>query len=166
MKHYLLTIVILITIIAFSSCKKSSSSSPYYMKATINGTNVTYNGYTAALKTSGGQLDVYGANNSASTSDGIHFEFFNRPVVDSVPVSDPQVVPGIYTDSYFPGIVGAIPVVYVSLQQSGTAYGGTSPFTVTITSINESSVSGTFSGTAVYNSTIETVTNGSFYVPF
>ena len=141
MKALLFSTVTLIGIITFSSCKKTTASSPYYVKATINGVNVVYTGYTAAINSNDG-ISVYGYNNNAiNTADGITLNYTYQP------------------SNLFSGI---------SANQSGVEYGLYSSITSTITAIDSASISGTFSGTiSNFDSTkTEIITNGSFYVPF
>jgi hypothetical protein len=186
MKYSLLTIVAFFSIVTFSSCKKSSATSPYYVKATINGVNVVYTGYTGALKVQN-VLRVNGFNSTAiNTADGININFGGE-YSNTIPVI------GIYTDTadnisdiykyyatdtsanytteYYYGNSFSMDIY---TQQAGmqysNAFNNANPFVATITAINSTSVSGTFSGTVYYGSAApnlsETITNGSFYVPF
>ena len=76
--------IAMIAIIGCFACTKSStspnspdppSSSPYYVKATINGTNVDYSNYTGALKPNPASLYVFGYNSNAANADGISISF-------------------------------------------------------------------------------------------
>ncbi|HTB51496.1 MAG TPA: hypothetical protein VK718_01885 [Ferruginibacter sp.] len=199
MKYLPLTIAVFISLVMFSSCAKPtntettiydtvvlhdtpSTNSPYYIKATINGINVTYNGYTAAVNVNVGGLVLYGYNNDAiNTTDGITLRIDNSASGGNIPVGI-----GTYTDTanHNYGITNHTWNPYTATmtsQQFGTDYvtvvfddtiTGATPFTAIITAINDSSVSGTFSGAVYYGFSpgapleTETITNGSFYVPF
>jgi hypothetical protein len=184
MKYFLFTIVAFISILTFSSCKKTSHSSPYYVKATINGKTVIYSGYTGAVKTNLGMLTFYGYTSNSANSDDIQIYIQNT---DAIGI-------GSYSDSAFNTSYGvtSYPTPYpstIQLQLSGTDYLNApylfpnpipNSFVCTINAIDSSSVSGTFStsGTKVYYARYGdygtsgpagdsvTITNGSFYVPF
>jgi hypothetical protein len=179
MKALLFSAATLIAIITFSSCKKTTASSPYYVKATINGVNVVYNGLAQAVNIEQGTLYIYGYNSDAiTTADGITLRITKQGqgLADSVSI-------GTYTDTanHDYGITNRTWNPYtatITSQQFGTDYvnvviddtASATPFTCIVTAINDSSISGTFSGIVHYgfnsNSPFETITNGSFYVPF
>jgi hypothetical protein len=208
MKFSLLTIAVFISLVMFSSCAKDTtgvivhedsiflkdtivlhdtpSNTPYYVKATINGVDYTYKGYTAALQTIN-YLNIYGANNNSSASDGI--TLFLRFLDGNSDTSPNPIIPaGTYTDtsgyynSTYAGDASDLDPYdgSIYLQQLGIQYQdipyisahvlqATPPFICTITAISDSSVSGTFSGTAYFNNnntSPKLITNGSFYVPF
>jgi hypothetical protein len=184
MKYFLLTIVAFISILTFSSCKKTSSSSPFYIKATINGKNVVYNGYTGAVRTNLGMLTFYGYKSNAANADGIQIYIQDTGTIGIGSYSDSAFNTGFGVTSY--------PTIYpatIQLQLLGTDYLNApylfpnptpNSFVCTISAINSSSISGTFSTstTKVYYSYYGdygipwpegdsiTITNGSFYVPF
>ena len=175
-------LTILITM-GFIACKKSDpspdspASSAYYITATINGTNVTYSNYTGAVNRAVGFLNIYGYNSNAiNTADGISLMVNNVGINTNFPI-----IIGAYTDTnniyrsninnyWNPYSAG------LTLQQSGTDYENDgamddttlNPFTCVITAIDSVSVSGTFSGSVYvgFGSTGETITNGSFKIPF
>jgi len=179
----------LIVIIGLASCKKSSTSpspgstsSVYYIKATINGTDVVYNNYTGAINKNVGSLVINGFSSDATaTTDGISLAVY---IDDTTYYNVVPVTTGTYTDTadYQRGQYNYINPnnASITLQQSGTAYvnefafdtaASATPFTCTITAIDSVSVSGTFSGKVYYGndprtSIAKTITNGSFYVPF
>ena len=202
--------MVFISLVMFSSCAKDTtgvivnqdtvifkdtivlhdtpSNTPYYVKATVNGVNYTYKGYTAALQTIN-SLNINGANSNASTSDGIVIVL--RTLSGVYPNRYPPInyPTGVYSDTagYYNN---SQPLALnnddltdgsIYLQQLGVQYQDipyisespyvlqpTPPFICTITAINDSSVSGTFSGAVYYyNNTVpKIITNGSFYVPF
>ena len=170
MKLFLLITVVFVSLVTMtSSCTKETTTvvnvsttndSAYYVKATINGVNVVYNGYTAALyRTS--QLDVYGYTSSANAADGIDLDF--QCAAAYFPM-------GIYTDTSATNPYHSVTIYF---QQSGIQYydfhSPTTPgIFATITAINDSSVTGTFSAIVSYynNTRIDAITNGSFHVPF
>lgn len=183
MKYLSLTIALFINLLIFSSCKKISSSptntppattdSSYYVKATVNGVNVTYKGYTKALYDLpvgnngdpnvyyGGATFVYGLNDSSNLSDGVELIFL-------YPTTHPSITS--YSDTASNSYV-----VNIHFQRLGILYAdsttslpSSSHLCATITAVDSSSISGTFSGTVYYNNGsayIDTITNGSFYVP-
>jgi hypothetical protein len=199
MKYFLLTIAVFITLVTFSSCAKDTtgvivnqdtvvlkdtiilhdtpSSTPYYVTATFNGVNTTYKGYTKALQTYN-YLGIYGANNSSSSSDGISIELRYEPY--STVYHNIILPAATYTDTSGGLTNPTHEDLYYGefyLQQDGIQYedmpflGGGSmlEFTCNVTSITDSTISGTFSGTAYYSNNVTnhiTITNGSFYVPF
>ncbi|HTB51495.1 MAG TPA: hypothetical protein VK718_01880 [Ferruginibacter sp.] len=90
--------------------------------------------------------------------------------------SDP-VIPGTYTDTAIipPYGTNAYYLQDAYIQKYGIQYipiayltstSPVTPFSVTLTSITDSTVSGTFVGTVYDSPTPTIVTNGSFYVPF
>ena len=186
MKYFLLTIAAFISILTFSSCKKNSSSSPYYFKATINGKNVVYNCYTGAVRNAIGMLTFYGYNSNAGNADGIQIYIQDSGAIGVGSYSDSSFNTGFFPTSY------SYPTIYpatIQLQLLGTDYINApylfpnpipNSFVCTITAINSSSISGTFSTstTKVYYSYYGdygvpwtggdsmTISNGSFYVPF
>jgi hypothetical protein len=177
-------LIMMIVAISLTACKKNSTtpstpitSSPYYAKANINGTNVLYSNYVGAVNKASGLLYIYGYSGDAiATTDGITLIIHNSGNgTDNQPI-----VIGNYTDTanfqnglynYWNPYSASI-----TLQQSGTDYANSNqtdydnstPFTCIITAIDSSSVSGTFSGILYYEfgSTTKTITNGSFYVSF
>jgi hypothetical protein len=176
--------IIMMAAISLTACKKSSSSassSAFYIKATINGTNVVYNNYTGAINKSVGSLTINGYNSDAiTTADGISLAI---NIDDTAYYNDIPVAAGVYTDTanYLRGIYNYLNPynANITLQQAGTAYvnefvfdtASATPFTCTITAIDSASVSGTFSGIVYYGddpqtSIAKTITNGSFHVPF
>lgn len=177
-------IIATIAAIGFISCKKSSSSSSaYYMKATVNGNNVQYNGYTGALNEAAGTTKIFGFTSNAANADGITIiiqllkDNNNANVTagvytDTANVNDPQIPPDSannFHGSYFNTNEANIYVQLMGNQyvSNGVADAANStPFTCTITAIDSKSVSGTFSGVGYYSTGAVIVTNGSFNVSF
>jgi hypothetical protein len=148
--------------VLFSSCKKSSSSndSGYFVQANANGTLVKYTGYAAAISTtlSGTYvLDIQGQESLSSSTD----------ILAAVIMDESPITTKTYTDEIVNGSPQGIVNYYDHTgKQFSSALATTPAVTITITSITSTSVSGTFSGTAVDINSGETIalTNGSFKV--
>lgn len=155
-----------------SACKKSgsSSSSTYYIKGNMNDTAMTFNVDAAAhLTTMSGftTLAIIGSVSNPQNLQGISLNINNTP-------SNKPIVAGTYTESTTDFVVGAV----YNPGSSSVVYGApvnpnpTNPLTITITSIDNNTVKGTFSGdlyytnttTGSFGSTKKTFTNGEFYV--
>jgi len=188
-----IVLILAVAVVSLTSCTKttyisnpldptsSPSSSTYYVKATINGTNLEYH-YTGALNENPGTINIYGYSTIASNSDGIYIliqllrdnDYSNVGIgvyTDTANVNDPRG----YTDSagsYNPYFNPN--QAFLTVQLSGEDYGSneaidadsSTPFTCTITAIDSVSISGTFSGKGYFGNSAKTITNGSFYVPF
>jgi hypothetical protein len=169
------------TTVVIDTINASNTLSPYYVKATINGTNIVYKGFTQAINRYIGFLSINGNNNSDTSSDGIQIYFQNSNSPDYAPTSYTPIITGTYTDTATQNIDGYWNpyIAYLNLQLKGTLYSSiphldnTTPFIGTITTLSNSSISGTFSGKAYYadddnsiNADTAVITNGSFYVPF
>ena len=182
MKMKNITLFTMTIAIFFMSCTKEErpvSPSIYYVKATINGTEIEYNNYTAAVYRDLGLLNVYGFNsNVINSDDGITLNIFNDGSING----NQPIVIGTYSDTANISISSINKYwnpykASMVFQQSGIDYtnfgirdpGFITPFTCNITAVDNISVSGTFSGNLYfgYTSTIlKTITNGSFKVPF
>jgi hypothetical protein len=187
-----ITLLALIAAMGVVACSKSSNSSNantssnYYVKAIIDGVNVSYTNYTGALNQNYATMNVFGYNSNATNADGINILF--QLLRDN---NNTNIAVGIYTDTAnysptdnpneLPDSANNNTIPYfntneanIFLQQSGSQYvsngvmnaANSTPFTCTITSINNQSVSGTFSGTAYFGSAVKKVTNGNFHVAF
>jgi hypothetical protein len=166
----------MIGVIGLMACTKTNNSpnstdppdppsSKYYIKATVNGINVSYTNYTGALNVgpqTAYQLDVYAYDSNTLNADGIRLTFTN--------ISNGNwglgAGVGVYTDTTNNGISGNL-----TMQLSGVDYqvvndSTSTPIICTITAIDSATVTGTFHGTVYYNTTAKAVTNGSFYVAF
>jgi hypothetical protein len=94
-----ITLPAIIAIIGFIGCSKNYSSpnsdysSVYYVKATINGTDVDFH-YTGASFQNPATLNVFGNSSNASSSDGINILF--QLLQDN---NNTQVGAGVYTDT-------------------------------------------------------------------
>ena len=182
------TVLLLMLItIGFVSCKKSSTSpdnpttSAYFIKASVNGSNIVYNNYTGAINKNVGLLNINGYNSDAiATTDGISLTAYinDTSYYNNLPISV-----GIYTDTanYLRNLYNYWNPnnASITLQLDGTDYvnefaldtSSSTPLICTITAIDSVSVSGTFSGKVYYGNNPQTavakiITNGSFYVPF
>ncbi|HEY4063098.1 MAG TPA: hypothetical protein VGM30_14430 [Puia sp.] len=161
-----------LAVISFS-CKKSSSSSgpSNYITASIDGTAKTFNAGIMAFKTTQNGQTVF---NVIGFSDGsANPESFSITIGNS-PTTAKPIVAGTYTEVFNPDFITVgeyIPGSTTYVYASGLAAPPVNIFTVTITSIDNNSVKGTFSGdveyldvaTAIPGSTKKTITNGSFY---
>jgi len=155
-----------------SACKKSgsSSSSAYYIKGNMNDTAMTFNVDAAAhLTTMSGfiTLAIIGSVSNPQNLQSISLNINNTP-------SNKPVIAGTYTESSSDFVVGAV----YNPGSSSVVYGApvnpnpTNPLTITITSIDNNTVKGTFSGDLYYTNTTtgsfgptkKTFTNGEFYV--
>ena len=153
------------TIIKDTIVGKDTTLSPYYVKATINGTNVSFTNYTAAAASYGGGIVILGHNNpDYLNSDGVTLDLYYSVNGSSTtnglpPVGDYSLGTGDF--QLFQAFVTDSGRIYSAIASSPTL-----DFHCTITTINSTYVSGTFYGTAYSGETPETITNGSFYVPF
>ncbi|UAY53433.1 hypothetical protein [Ferruginibacter albus] len=179
MRISILVLLGILGIIGFTSCTKDNPPSPYYIKATIDGKNVVYNGYVAATRSSTQSIQIYGhENESTVSSDGIdlqlsHTGYPNLPTVGNIDT-------GIFTDTANLGNVNPalknfwnpdhalISVIYEGNMLNNKYASTLVPFICTITHIDNATVSGTFSGVVTFSGSnnYKTITNGSFYVPF
>jgi hypothetical protein len=173
--------------LSFVSCKKSSTSpdnlttSAYFVKATVNGSNIVYTNYTGAVNKNVGLLNINGYNSDATaTTDGISLTVY---INDTSYYNNLPINVGTYTDTanYLRNLYNYWNPnnASITLQEDGTDYvnefaldtSSSSPFVCTITVIDSVSISGTFSGKVYYGNNPQTavakiITNGSFYVPF
>lgn len=156
------------------SCKKSSSSSNggYYIKATVDGTAKTFNVNAMAMKMDMGgavSLSIFGNVTSAATLEGINLTINNTPnpskaitagTYDEL-VTDNFVTAGVYNP-------GSTTIVWGAGEYPNPPH----PLQIVITSIDDKTVKGTFSGDFYYTnvSTVQigpdkkSFTNGEFYV--
>lgn len=154
--------VLAICTLTFSACKKGNDSvaTGNNLSVSINGTALTFNNALIASNTSAGgayDLQIVGFNGTAGTSDALYLN-----VNSSSPIG-----PGTYVD-------GQTAEIGYAVQSGGTvtysnAMSPTNPISITITSINSTSVTGTFKGDLFSGSTSSTkkvLTNGQFNVKF
>jgi hypothetical protein len=158
MKTFLLLALLCFT--AFSSCKKEDTGSqPDNLSASFDGISKTFNySLTGAISSSGGVygLQVVGFVDNPTTSDALYLSVF----------SDSPITNGTYVDGQSATIVFADPTV------DGTNYSNalsnTNPISITITSISNTNVTGTFSGDLFLNANSsdpkKVVGNGQFSV--
>jgi len=169
------TLLFTVTIALFTlSCKKSSTSgSPYYIKATVDGTAKTFNVNAMAMKmTAAGitSISVFGNVKSAADLEGINIGINNTP-------SSKPIVAGTYTETNTADFVTAgvyNPGSQTVVWGAGQYPSPTHPLTIVITSIDDKTIKGTFSGDFYYTNTAtvqigpdkKTFTNGEFNVKF
>ncbi|HWK02920.1 MAG TPA: hypothetical protein VNS58_04785 [Puia sp.] len=164
-----------ITIILFASCKKNNSSSSYQITASVDGKAKNFNINASASKST-----IYGATfisilgfTSPYTGESFSIDIDNSLSLDSI-------VAGTYTDttSHFT-VSGAHTRDTTTLYEAGTILASDASNTGTalvnhlkliITSIDNKSIRGTFSGDFYFNGDIsaakESITSGAFYVTF
>lgn len=167
--------IAIISIIAFTSCKKGSSgSNKYHVSFTVNGTNKVFTGYVAAhfdttLNTV--SLTVLGADSSTAFDN--YFGFYLDNYTGGAPI-----ISGQYTDAMTNYTLLSNYTVNGVEHDAGQTVASeavinnvtiANHFKATITSITSTTVSGTFSGDFyqdgdVVNGTKLTITNGDFYV--
>jgi hypothetical protein len=165
MKTLLSTFAVLfISIIVFSSCKKTSSPNPSnIVTATIGGTNYTFNLHVIEAIDTLGNLQVTQIAGSDADSDhiGIIFQSVGNPTATTYSESQKtaQLIIGISKDSvtYFSYYPNFSPVTNIT----------SNPVTITIDSISSTSIQGTFQGEIYLTSdttvpTKKAVTNGKF----
>jgi hypothetical protein len=187
-----ITLLAMIAAMGVMACTKSSNasnantSSTYFVKATIDGTDISYTNYTGALNQNYATMNVFGYTGNAANADGINILFqllrdnnntnisvgIYTDTANYSPTDNPNDLPDSannYTASYF-----NTNEANLSPQQSGSQYlsngvmnaAYSTPFTCTITAIDNQSVTGTFSGTVYFGSVVKKVTNGSVHVAF
>jgi len=161
---------------ALLSCKKSNSgsSSGYHFTATIDGANHAFNTSPLATKVGNAGYTLLGVD-GFTTQAGETFAVS----IDNTPSGKP-IVAGTYTDT-----TSDFDVSFVYVVNSSTQYvGGTNEtqmavgagvtvqnhVKIVITSIDGTSIKGTFSGDGFLNADVtgakKTVTNGDFYAKF
>jgi len=160
---------VIFCVFGLSSCKKNSdnpSSSDYYVKFKLDGADKQYTQTTAAVFTT--QLPFYscamvGENAvSGTVYEGMGITIFNDvAIAANVTYTDAEVASLgtsqaslLYTDA-----TGA---------QSSSAFATSPNVAVVITSMDDKTVTGTFSGTIVSTTDLtksQTVTEGTFHLP-
>lgn len=171
-----LTLITLLLLTLFVSCKKENGDDDYYFTFTVNGVNKSYSGFIAAATDTSGayvELTILGATSSTSFDDYLGIYLNNSPSTDNI-------VPGQYEDlsadftlltTY--GANGKDYESGQSVAEEAAANGITltNHFKVNITSMDSKSVKGTFSGDYYDAGNVQTgekltITNGSFHVKF
>ena len=163
------------------SCKKEQSggnnNDSYYVTCTVDGKAMKFNGYLFCHNEWAGgykSVTINGATDLSSTAAYVGFVITNIPSQDSINA-------GTYTDAsanfevlaaYSPNISAnmdyhAGTTLFNEANLAGATI--TNHFTVKITSINNQTAKGTFSGDFYYDGdptgAKKTITNGEFYVP-
>jgi hypothetical protein len=157
----------------FLSCKKSSSGSSYYIQASVDGTAKTFNVNAMGVKfVANGVTDISVTGNvtSAANLEGINITINNSP-------SSKPIVAGTYSETN--GTDFAVGAVYnpgstTIVYGAGVYPNPVNPLQIVITSIDNNTIKGAFSGDFYYTNagtgTIgpakKTFTNGEFYVKF
>lgn len=161
-----LLFAIVVSAITFSSCKKDSAASTgYYVKATVNGTEINYTGFTSAIfltmpsgeATPFNVLDIEGMKVQNGTTD-----VFAIDVTDFSPITTKTYTDAAVGDTF----QGTISYYDDSTNEYNSVLAITPAVNITITEITSSYVAGTFSGTtvAITNGNTAVITNGSFKV--
>ena|SRR5689334_15374474 len=166
MKKHPLLIVTIVFAYLFSSCSKSNSSPSAYLKLKINGTWVTYN---YALSELGPDL-----SNPAKTDLAVSANNKSQTEVFGISIqSDNQITTGTYASDdlrYF------IVVDYMTTTNNDlrdwsnddVSNKPPSKYTITITSITDKEIKGTFTGNYVsefITEDVKEITEGEFSAP-
>ena len=166
MKKNVLLILAAVCSIGLSSCSKSNSSSSRYLKAKINGNWVTFSPALSELGPDLGdpsKIDLgVTANNAAGTE-----------IFDFTIQSDNQIGVGTYAsdDSRYYVVMDYMknantdPIDYGNYDVSSRP---SSKFTITITSITDNEIRGTFTGNYLSEyatENVQEVTEGEFAAP-
>jgi hypothetical protein len=166
MKNNILLILAATLSIGFSSCSKSNSSSSSYLKAKINGNWVTFNAALSDLGEDLGDPSKIDLGVSATNSAGTE-------LLDFAIQSDNQIGVGTYasddsrywvTMSYSKNI-NTDPIDYELEDVSNRP---SSKYTITITSITDKEIRGTFTGNYLsefITEDVQEVTEGEFVAP-
>lgn len=160
-KTLLIAVCILVSL---ASCKKSSVAPKNTITATIDGVTETFNvNAFAQLGTSidlNSHLLVNGSNSSATGSDGMTIDIN----------ANTTIAKGTYINN---GAAGFMAITYskgpLSLSSPNiyaTDLNSVYPSNITITSVSNTNVQGTFSGQLLFTDgkTVKTVTEGKFNV--
>ncbi|MBV9962775.1 MAG: hypothetical protein JO072_11050 [Parafilimonas sp.] len=171
MKKISSVLFVCLSLLFFASCKKSSGGgSNYYIKANVDGTEKTYTSTPLAFTIN--QSGTYSLNMSASASkDTSSYEGLSLQINQSgAPVTAGTYIDGTSGANYvLAGIYNPGTSNLSSIFAAGAQLSTTAPFTITITSISSSQVSGTFNGEYFDNdgfgSNSVIITNGEFSLP-
>lgn len=164
----------------FTSCNKERSNNnnneAFHVKCTVDGTPMTFNGYVFChYEWAGGKkaVTINGATGLSATAASVGFVITNIPSGDSINA-------GTYTDAStnFEVLASYAPNISTIAYDAGTTVFNeakligatiTNHFVVKITSLNNQTARGTFSGDFYYDGdpsgAKKTITNGEFYVP-
>lgn len=158
------TLLIAVCLLVLLACKKNSVAPKNTISATIDGVTETFNTNVAAQLGTSIQLNshliISGTNGSAAGSDGIGIEIN----------SNGTIVKGNYVNNGAAGYMGITyskgpfslsnPTVY------STDVNSVYPSNITITSISNTNVQGTFTGKLLFTDgkTVKTVTDGKFNI--
>lgn len=170
--------ILVVIFIAFTSCKKSSSSGSqqYHVSYTVNGVNKTYTGYVAAHLNSANStisLTVFGADSDTSTTNYIGFYLDNYSGGGSIAAGQYVDTMTNYTllGNYTANGIESDAGQSIASDAESNSITIANHFKVNITSITSAVISGTFSGDFyqygdVTNGAKVTITNGEFYAMF
>ncbi|HLZ88790.1 MAG TPA: hypothetical protein VKQ52_16160 [Puia sp.] len=167
----LLVAAISLALLALACKKSGSSSSSYYFTASMNDTAKTFNvNAMAMMDTLSGivSLSLIGNVSSAANFEGMNLTINNSP-------SNKPIVAGTYTENSTDFAVAGVynPGSTTIVYGAGEFPSPPNPLTIVITSIDKSSVKGTFSGDFYYTNTAvvgpvgpgkKTFTKGQFYL--
>jgi hypothetical protein len=165
--------------LVLASCKKSSSGAGSSVTATFNDTSFSFTqAFQGTIYNGGKEIDLYVTNSTnAATATQLRMEL----------LSNTAITPGVYSDTAtYPNNVTlptvskyayfeVYPYIYpnTGIDHDFWTIGLTSnPFTVTVTSITQTSIQGTFSGKLYLDGdstttadSIRVITNGTFNAP-
>lgn len=170
-KIFSLLVVVCFTLL-FTSCKKDKStdeSTDYYISAEVEGTLKTYKTLAYAVKL---QVDtIYSVALTANVAEGSEEHLFlviaraNQPITTGTYTDEGEANENLIVASgYNPGTTNEANIYAAGLQEDNNPR-----LTVTITSLTDKTITGTFSGTYYDNGGDGTgtiaVTEGSFHLP-
>ena len=166
MKKYVLPVLIITVATCISSCNKSNSTPAWHLKAKINGSWVEFNAALSNLTQDvldpyNNDLGVAGDNANRSESFFIIIRSDNQIPAGTYASDDPQY--SIEVDYY--KRVNNENVIYGVSNATGRP---DSKYTVTITSVTDEEIRGSFTGnylTDPFNGDVQEVTEGEFVVP-
>jgi len=166
MKKFVLPVLIITFAFCISSCNKSNSTPAWYLKVKINGSWVEFN--TALSNLTQDVLDPYtndlglaGDNADRSESFFIIIRSDNQIPAGTYASDDPQC----FIDVDYHKRVNNDYVIYGRYSATGRP---DSKYTVTITSVTDEEIRGSFTGnylTDPFNGDVQEVTEGEFVVP-
>ena len=188
MRILLIAITIFIGSAMLFSCKKetitntkviydtlgapAAKSSPYYIKATVDGKDIMYTNTFTFPSYINSNRSTYNLDAYDTTTGSTDY------IIILVANTESPYVPlttGVYTDTaniiasmgfYNPNLA-YMDLIQYNKDFSNRPYvdsaAGAGAFTCTITTINDSVIRGTFSGKQYIFDSVKTVTNGSFY---
>lgn len=160
----LFTLVAVVSVLLFWSCKKSANESvDYYMNMDIDGKRFSFNDSLSAVKSTGAPELVLFASGKTSGRAGLLFS--SSTTGTYVNSYDTAIKKKIYqfTVTAIVAYVNGTPVPRLLMRPAPSV---SNSISTTITNVNSTYIEGTFSGALNDGSTLATISNGRFRVPF